>query len=64
MDYQENGKTKPGGSIVVVNCCTDNNREIKSWILDKELVMKKMPLLINLEKIYYLYVVENLFQNY
>ena len=40
MDYQENGKTKPGGSIVVVNCCTDNNGEIKSWILDKELVMK------------------------
>ena len=33
-------KTKPGGSIVVVNCCTDNNGEIKSWILDKELVMK------------------------
>ena len=40
MDYQENGKTKPGGSIVVVNCCISNDNQIISWILDKELVVK------------------------
>lgn len=40
MDYQENGKAKPGGSIVVVNCCFNNEGVIDSWILNKELVMK------------------------